>query len=312
MQTIDILKDIGTRCNGDIYFGVVGPVRCGKSSFIKRFMEIGVIPYIQDIDERKRAIDELPQSGEGKMIMTVEPKFVPNNAARIYVEDHLGINVRLVDCVGYVIEGAKGYSDESGVRYVKTPWFLEAIPFDEAAKVGTKKVICDHSTIGIVMTCDGSICDIDKDSYKQATIEIIEELLDIGKPFVIVVNSSSPSSKECKDYVEELKSMYNVPVIALQVNQMNENDVIHLLKEALYEFPIGELKVEVPRWIALMDKTHWLKQTLDDALAKSISNIHRFKDVNHICESLKEFDFIEKAYLTTIDTSLSSATLRIS
>ncbi len=311
MQTIDILKDIGKRCNGDIYLGVVGPVRVGKSSFIKRFMEMAVIPYIEDSDAKIRATDELPQSGEGKMIMTVEPKFVPNQAARIFVEENLGVNIRLVDCVGYVIDGAKGYKDEQGIRYVKTPWFLEAIPFDEAAKVGTQKVIQDHSTIGIVMTCDGSICEIEAQDYVQATDDVIHELKDIGKPFVIVVNSKQPQSVTCMQLVESLKQKHDVPVVALKVNEMTEDDITELLKAALFEFPIYEVKIEVPRWIALMDSSHWLKQTLDDALEQSLQEITRFKDVEKIATSMSEFDFIDKAYLSSIDTSSSSASLRI-
>lgn len=311
MQTIDILKDIGKRCHGDIYLGVVGPVRVGKSSFIKCFMEKAVIPYIEDQDARIRAIDELPQSGEGKMIMTVEPKFVPNQAARIYVEDNLGVNVRLVDCVGYVIDGAKGYKDEQGIRFVKTPWYLEAIPFDEAARVGTQKVIQDHSTIGIVMTCDGSICEIDKEDYVGATDEIINELKEIGKPFVIVVNSKDPKSIQCTQLVETLKQKHDVPVIGLKVNNMSEDDINHLLKEALYEFPIHEVQIEVPRWMALMDSTHWLKQTLDEALEQSLQVITRFRDVEKIASQMSQFDFVEKAYLSSIDTSTSSASLRI-
>lgn len=311
MQTIDILKDIGKRCNGDIYLGVVGPVRVGKSSFIKRFMEMAVIPYIDDPDARIRTTDELPQSGEGKMIMTVEPKFVPNQAAHINVEDNLGVNIRLVDCVGYVIDGAKGYKDEQGIRYVKTPWFLEAIPFDEAARVGTQKVIQDHSTIGIVMTCDGSICEISAEDYIQATEDVIKELKEIGKPFVIVVNSRNPKSINCMQMVENLKKKHDVPVIPLKVNEMNETDITDLLREALYEFPIHEVKIEVPRWIALMDSSHWLKQTLDEALEQSLQAITKFKDVEKIASCMSEFDFIERAYLSNIDTSSSSASLRI-
>jgi len=311
MQTIDILKDIGKRCGGDVYLGVVGPVRVGKSSFIKRFMEVAVIPYIDDPDAKIRATDELPQSGEGKMIMTVEPKFVPNQAAHIQVEDNLAVNVRLVDCVGFVIDGAKGYQDEQGIRYVKTPWYLEAIPFDEAAKIGTQKVIQDHSTIGIVMTCDGSICEIDGKDYIKATDDVIQELKDIGKPFVIVVNSKDPRSIACGELVESLKEKHNVPVMALKVNEMNEEDISHLLKEALYEFPINEVKIEVPRWIALMDSSHWLKQTLDASLEQSLQEIHRFRDVESIASGMSEFDFIERAYLSSIDTSTSSASLRI-
>lgn len=311
MQTIEIFKDIGKRCDGDIYLGVVGPVRVGKSSFIKRFMEVAVIPYIEDIDVKTRARDELPQSGEGKMIMTVEPKFVPNQAACIGVEENLSVNVRLVDCVGYVIDGAKGYQDDQGVRYVKTPWYLEAIPFDEAAKIGTQKVIQDHSTIGIVMTCDGSICEIDGKDYVQATDDVIKELKEIGKPFVIVVNSKDPRSIQCSQVVHELKEKHDVPVIPLKVTEMNEEDIIHLLKEALYEFPIHEIKVEVPRWIALMDSNHWLKQTLDQALEASLQEVYRFRDVEKIGACMSDFDFIDRAYLSSIDTSSSSASLRI-
>lgn len=311
MQTIDILKDIGKRCDGDIYLGVVGPVRVGKSSFIKRFMEMAVIPYIEDADAKIRATDELPQSGEGKMIMTVEPKFIPNQAARIYVEDNLGVNVRLVDCVGYVIDGAKGYKDEQGIRYVKTPWYLEAIPFDEAAKVGTQKVIQDHSTIGIVMTCDGSICEIPAADYVQATDDVIQELKQIGKPFVIVVNSKDPRGIGCKQLVELLKEKHDVPVLSLKVTEMSEEDITHLLKEALYEFPIHEVKIEVPRWIAMMEPSHWLKQTLDEALEQSLQEINRFRDVEKIATNMSQFDFIDKAYLSSIDTSSSSASLRI-
>ena len=311
MQTIDILKDIAKRCHGDIYLGVVGPVRVGKSSFIKRFMELAVIPYIEDIDARKRAIDELPQSGEGRMIMTVEPKFVPNLAARIDVDDALAVNVRMVDCVGYVIDGAKGYQDDHGIRYVKTPWALEAMPFDEAARMGTKKVIQDHSTIGIVMTCDGTICEIEGKDYVHATKEVIEELQNIGKPFVIVVNSASPDSLNCQNMVTSLKEEYDVPTMALRVNEMNENDIVSLLKDALFEFPINEVMIQLPRWIALMDASHWLKQTLDDALASSIREIIRFKDVEKIASVIETFDFVERAYLSSIDTSRSSACLRI-
>lgn len=311
MQTIDILKDIGKRCNGDIYLGVVGPVRVGKSSFIKRFMEMAVIPYIDDPDAKLRATDELPQSGEGKMIMTVEPKFVPNQAARIFVEESLGVNVRLVDCVGYVIEGAKGYKDDQGIRYVKTPWFLEAIPFDEAARVGTQKVIQDHSTIGIVMTCDGTICEIEAKEYVQATDDIIRELKEIGKPFVIVVNSQNPRGAICQQLVDTLHLQHDVPVIPLKVNDMSENDITQLLREALFEFPINEVQIQVPRWIALMDSSHWLKQTLDESLEQSLQEITRFKDVEKIAACMSGFDFIDKAYLSSIDTSSSSACLRI-
>ena len=303
METKNILHDIAKRCDGDIYLGVVGPVRSGKSSFIKRFMEMAVIPYIEDKDAKLRAIDELPQSGKGKMIMTVEPKFIPNQAVEMLMDENFKVNVRLVDCVGYVIEGAKGYQDDQGIRYVKTPWYLESIPFDQAAKVGTKKVIQDHSTIGIVITSDGSICDIPGANYNEATDSIVEELLDIDKPFIIIINTK-------KEY-ERLTAKYDVPVLSMDVTNMEEPQIVSLLKDALYEFKISEVRIEVPKWLAMMSNSHWLKQTLDTSLKESLQSIKKFKDVERIGDTISEYDFVDKAYLTGIDTTTSSATLKI-
>ena len=311
METKNILHDIAKRCDGDIYLGVVGPVRSGKSSFIKRFMEKAVIPYIEDKDAKLRAIDELPQSGKGKMIVTVEPKFIPNQAVEMLMDENFRVNIRLVDCVGYVIDGAKGYEDEQGIRYVKTPWYLESIPFDQAAKVGTKKVIQDHSTIGIVITSDGSICDIPGENYREATDSIIEELLEIDKPFIVIVNSKDINSNACKKEVERLSDKYDVPVIAMDVTNMEEPQIVSLLKDALYEFKISEVRIEVPKWLAMMSSNHWLKQTLDTSLKESLQSIKKFKDVERIAESICQYDFVDKAYLTGIDTSTSSATLKI-
>lgn len=311
METKNILKDIGKRCHGDIYLGVVGPVRTGKSSFIKRFMEVAVIPYIEDEDAKLRAIDELPQSGKGKMIMTVEPKFIPNQAVNMALEDDFNVNVRLVDCVGYVIDGAKGYKDDQGIRYVKTPWYLESIPFDQAAKIGTKKVIQDHSTVGIVVTCDGSISDIDALSYQDATDQIIDELQDIGKPFVVIVNSADIYSNQCKKAVKRIEDKYQIPVIPMDVTSMEEAQIVTILKEALYQFNISEVRIEVPKWLAMMSNNHWLKQTLDNALRDSLSSIKKFKDVEAIADTISEYDFVKKAYLSGIDTASSSATLKI-
>ena len=308
METKNILHDIAKRCDGDIYLGVVGPVRSGKSSFIKRFMEMAVIPYIEDKDARLRAIDELPQSGKGKMIMTVEPKFIPNQAVEMVMDESFKVNVRLVDCVGYVIEGAKGYKDDQGIRYVKTPWYLESIPFDQAAKVGTKKVIQDHSTIGIVITSDGSICDIPGDNYIEATDSIIDELQEIDKP---LVNSPDVNSSECKREYERLTEKYDVPVLSMDVTNMEEPEIVSLLKDALYEFKISEVRIEVPKWLAMMSSNHWLKQTLDTSLKESLQSIKKFKDVERIGDAISEYDFVDKAYLTGIDTSTSSATLKI-
>ena len=308
METKNILHDIAKRCDGDIYLGVVGPVRSGKSSFIKRFMEMAVIPYIEDKDAKLRAIDELPQSGKGKMIMTVEPKFIPNQAVEMLMDENFKVNVRLVDCVGYVIEGAKGYQDDQGIRYVKTPW---SIPFDQAAKVGTKKVIQDHSTIGIVITSDGSICDIPGANYNEATDSIVEELLDIDKPFIIIINTKDVNSPACKKEYERLTAKYDVPVLSMDVTNMEEPQIVSLLKDALYEFKISEVRIEVPKWLAMMSNSHWLKQTLDTSLKESLQSIKKFKDVERIGDTISEYDFVDKAYLTGIDTTTSSATLKI-
>lgn len=297
METKQILKDIGQRCQGDIYLGVVGPVRSGKSSFIKRFMEMAVIPYIENPDIRLRTIDELPQSGKGKMIMTVEPKFIPNQAVSIDLQEDLKINVRLVDCVGYVIEGASGYQDDGGIRLVKTPWYNESIPFDQAAKIGTKKVIQDHSTIGIVMTSDGSFLDIEERNYHQATQDIIEELQNIGKPFIVIVNSKDPSSTTCQNVVESYRQKHDVPVVAMDVTNMLETQVVHLLQEALNEFGVKEVKIEVPRYIAMLSRNHWLKQTLDEALRNSLVEIKKIRDIQHLTEGMESYDFIKRAYL---------------
>ena len=311
METKNILKDIGQRCGGDIYLGVVGPVRSGKSSFIKRFMEIAVIPYIENQDVKLRTIDELPQSGKGKMIMTVEPKFIPNQAVDMVVDDDFHVKVRLVDCVGYVIDGASGYQDDSGIRLVKTPWYNDSIPFDEAAKIGTKKVIQDHSTIGIVLTSDGSIVDLEAKNYQQATRDIIDELEHIGKPFIVVVNSKDPQSRRCQDVVSDYQSQYDVPVMAIDVTNMMESQVVSLLKEALNEFPIREVAVEVPKWLALLDHDHWLKQTLDQSLKESLIKIKKLKDVNQIVDSINDYDFVSKAYIRGVDTANASTQLKI-
>lgn len=306
-----MIMDIGKRTKGDIYLGVVGPVRTGKSTFIKRFMELAVIPFIHDEDERRRAIDELPQSGQGKMIMTVEPKFVPNVAAKIQADDDFFVNVRLVDCVGYVIEDAKGFRDENGIRLIKTPWFMEAIPFDEAAKIGTQKVIQDHSTIGIVITTDGSITDIKRESYMESEEQVIQELIDIGKPFIIVVNTIDPHSFQCESCVHQLKEKYDVPILPMSIANMSSDDIQNILKQSLYEFPVTEVKINVPKWVAVLDKSHWLKQDIDNSLKESLSDIHKLRDVKNVISKLSSFNSIEESKIVDINTSSGSACVDI-
>ena len=303
MDTKELLKNIGTRTNGDLYFGVVGPVRSGKSTFIKKFMELAVIPNIADEDDKKRAIDELPQSGAGKTIMTTEPKFVPNNSVTINVEQELNINVRLVDCVGYVIKDAKGYKDEDGVRMVKTPWFEDAIPFDEAAKIGTQKVINDHSTIGIVVTTDGSVADIDRSNYVDAESEIINELVKLGKPFIVLVNSKNPSGGETLKIVKDLESKYNVPVLGLNIETLNNDDVGSILKEALYEFPLSNIEVELPSWVNVLDGDHWLRKSLKDSIHGAMSFAKKVKDVGDIGAIIEQNENIVSFKINDVDTS---------
>jgi len=312
MKTNEILKDIGKRTDGDIYLGIVGPVRVGKSTFIKRFMELAVIPLIENQDAKKRAIDELPQSGEGNMIMTVEPKFVPNTAVNVHLDDDLSVNIRLVDCVGYVIDGARGYKDETGeIRLVKTPWFLESIPFDKAARVGTQKVIQDHSTIGIVLTSDGSVTDIEREAYLEAENEVIQELKQIGKPFVIVVNSRNPEGDKAKAAAEQLKDKHQAPVIALSVQDMNLEDVNQLLRQALYEFPLSEINVQVPKWIHALNEQHWLRKSVNETINHSMQSVSKLSDVEPLRERLEENEAISKAVLTGLDPSTGSANIVI-
>ena len=249
MEKQEIIRSITERTNGELYLGVVGAVRTGKSTFIKKVIESLVVPNIEDEYERKRCLDEIPQSAQGKTIMTTEPKFVPSTAASIKIDDFT-TSIRLVDCVGYVIDGAKGYEDENGPRMVRTPWYDEQIPFIEAAEIGTEKVIRDHSSIGIVVTTDGSFGEITRNSYVEAEERVVSELKEIGKPFIVVLNSAHPMLPETENLASRLKENYGVPVLPISVENMGERDIYNILKEALYEFPVLEVKVNMPDWIA--------------------------------------------------------------
>lgn len=261
MEKIEVIKSIGKRTGGDIYLGVVGAVRTGKSTFIRKFMENLVIPNIEDEYERKRCLDELPQAAAGKTIMTTEPKFVPATAAKIKVED-FSANIRMIDCVGYVVKAAKGYEDENGPRLVMTPWYSEPIPFTEAAEIGTEKVIKEHSTIGIVVTTDGSIGDIPRSEYVEAEKTVIEELNAVGKPYIVLLNSVHPMLPDTEALAGKLKEEYNVPVMPISIEAMQERDMYNILKEALYEFPIEQIKVNMPEWIAILAPDHYLKKRI--------------------------------------------------
>lgn len=310
MEKEKIIKDISERTGGDIYLGVVGAVRTGKSTFIKKCIENLVVPNIKDEYERKRCLDEIPQTAQGKTIMTIEPKFVPSNAVTINIEDFTA-NIRLVDCVGYVIDAAKGYEDENGPRMVRTPWYDEEIPFVEAAEIGTEKVIRDHSTIGIVVTTDGSIGEISRKEYVEAEKTVIDELKEIGKPFIVVLNSAHPNNPETVDLARNLKEEYNVPVMPISVIDMNEKEIYNILKEALYEFPVLSVNVNMPDWIACLSHKHPLKKEYIDKIKKSVTSVDKVRDVDTIIDHFSNTENISKAYLSEVNAATGEVTINL-
>ena len=310
MEKLEIIKSITERTGGEIYLGVVGAVRTGKSTFIKKVIENLVVPNIEDEYERKRALDEIPQSAQGKTIMTTEPKFVPSNGAKINFGD-FAANIRLVDCVGYVIPGCKGYEDENGPRMVRTPWYDEEIPFIEAAEIGTEKVIKDHSSIGIVVTTDGSIGEIGRNDYLEAEERVINELKEIGKPFIVVLNSTHPMVAETERLAESMHDKYNVPVMPISIENMTERDIYSILREALYEFPVLDVKVDMPDWIACLSPDNWLKKIYIEKIRESVVEVDKLRDVNDITTHFTECEYIEKAYLSEVNTATGEVTISL-
>lgn len=311
MNTLELLKNIGTRTNSDIYVGVVGPVRVGKSTFIRKFMELVVLDNITDENEKKRTIDELPQAGLGKQIMTCEPKFVPNNAVSVKVDEELFVNIRLVDCVGYVFDEALGYKDGKTVRMVKTPWFEEAIAFDEAAKVGTNKVINDHSTIGIVVTTDGSIVDIPRSAYEKAEEEVINALKEINKPFIVVINCKDPTSTSANELKNQLEEKYGVTALLMSVENMNNEDATNVLQTALYEFPVTDVEVITPTWIAILDDDNPLKVSFKESITNAISECKKVKDVKKMASLIEENENVKSAQISNVDTATGLVTITL-
>ncbi len=284
MTNSSIYNDIAARTNGDIYIGVVGPVRTGKSTFIKQFMNALVIPNISDEVGRERAKDELPQSSSGRTIMTTEPKFIPENAIKINVSENANFKVRLIDCVGYIVPSALGYIENEQPRMVMTPWYDEPVPFNMAAEIGTDKVIKEHSTIGLVVTTDGSISDIPRTDYEEAEERVISELKKIKKPFAVILNCMFPQSDESKLLTKELKEKYNVPVIAVNCLDLTNEDIQYILGEILYEFPIKEISVKYPAWVNTLDLEHWLRNDLNCIIKDCAKNISIIKDLNFVNE----------------------------
>ena len=278
-NTYDLYKDIKERTGGEIYLGVVGPVRTGKSTFIKRFMDLLVLPQIPKEEERIRTQDELPQSASGKTITTTEPKFIPKEAIGLKLSDEVQVKIRLIDCVGFLVEGAAGHIEEGQERMVKTPWHKEAIPFSQAAEIGTRKVIRDHSTIGIVITTDGSIGELERENYLQAEEKTIMELKSLMKPFVVLVNSVKPYSEETLQLVESLKEKYKVEAMAINCLQMKKEDIYKCLKKALYEFPIRSLEFFIPKWVENLSNTHPLKQDMIEKIKSFMNRVDKMNEV---------------------------------
>ena len=310
MDKYEIIKNIAKRSGGDIYLGVVGAVRTGKSTFIKKMVETLIVPNIEDEYEKKRTLDEIPQSAAGKQIMTTEPKFIPNNSAKINIDDFT-CNIKLVDCVGYMIDKAQGASDENGPRMVKTPWYTEEIPFVEAAEIGTEKVIKDHASIGIVITSDGSFGEFERNDYIDAEKRVIEELKSIAKPFIVILNTTHPTLPETKNLVDTLKEEYQVPVLPISIETMTEKDMIDILREALYEFPVLEIKINIPEWIAILNPEHPVKKAYINSIKESVIEIDKIKDTEHITDHFTENEKIEKAYLSDVDTSTGIITINL-
>ncbi len=305
-----IYSDIAKRTGGNIYIGVVGPVRSGKSTFISRFMNSLVLPNIPDEFRRERANDELPQSSAGKTIMTTEPKFVPEEAAQINIDD-VKMNVRLIDCVGYIVPSAIGYIENEAPRMVKTPWFDEEIPFNMAAEVGTQKVINDHSTIGIVVTTDGSITDIPREEYQAAEERIVSELSEINKPFVMLLNCTDPQSRASIELAGELAEKYGTDVLPVNCVDLDENKIREILGALLLKFPVSEVKIRCPKWITALDKDHWLKQDVFGCIRSAAMDIKGINDIKTAAEKIAECPHIKRAFAEEMDLGSGSGVIDI-
>ena len=311
MENENVIASISKRGNGQIYLGVVGAVRTGKSTFIKRFIENMVVPYASDEFEKKKCLDEIPQSAQGKMIMTTEPKFVPSSGAEIKVDDFT-TNIKLVDCVGYVINGASGFLDEDGnPRMVKSPWYEEYIPLTKAAEIGTEKVIKDHATFAIVITTDGSITDIERNSYIDGEERAINELKETGKPFVIILNSTHPKEKETIDLSISLENKYNVPVICTSVDNLKESEIRGILKTALDEFSVDNIDFNIPKWINILPSDNDIKLHFISKIKESIMSVNKLKDVEKITDTFKDSEYIKRGYISSFDASSGNVSITL-
>jgi len=301
MDHLNIYENITERTQGDIYIGVVGPVRTGKSTFIKRFMDLLVIPNVENVYVKERVKDEMPQSGAGKTIMTTEPKFVPNEAVEVTLSENSKFKVRLVDCVGYMVPGAIGHMEDGKPRMVNTPWNESDIPFEEAAEIGTRKVISDHSTIGLVITTDGSIAEIERNNYIQAEERVVKELKELNKPFIIVLNSIFPESERAIELKKDIEEKYGVPVITANCARMNISTVNHILENVLFEFPISQVNFKLPGWTDGLGKEHWIKENLIEKVREWSNDIVSIRDVKNSVQCFKEMEIIKESQINSVN-----------
>ena len=309
MDTYNIYKDIQARTRGEIYIGVVGPVRTGKSTFVRRFMELAALPNMEE-NQQKEVRDQLPLSGSGKLITTVEPKFIPKEAAKIQIAEGLEAKVRLIDCVGYMVPEAAGNIEEGKERMVKTPWYAQEIPFHQAAETGTKKVIEEHSNIGLVVTCDGSFGEIPRKNYIESEEKTVAQLKRAGKPFLILLNSQKPYKEETLELAEELKKKYQAGVISVNCEQLRNDDVTRILEKVLYEFPIVQMEFYIPKWVEMLSSEHYLKEELISCVQQMMQTMHYIKDVT---KDRLEFEsqYVKGLFLETLDLSSGKIKIRI-
>jgi stage IV sporulation protein A len=312
MDSRSIYQDIAQRTDGDIYIGVVGPVRTGKSTFIKRFMENLVLPNIENSYKKERATDELPQSASGRTIMTTEPKFIPNEAVEVKLADNAAFRVRMIDCVGYIVPSALGYIENDNPRMVMTPWYDKEIPFNMAAEIGTRKVITEHSTIGLVVTTDGSIGEIPREEYAEVEERVIEELKEINKPFVILLNCAHPAGENARVLRSEMEKKYNVPVIPVNCLELEEADIKSIIETVLFEFPVKEIGVDLPDWIAALDTSHWLHSSLYSSIHESAKDITKIREVRNAVRGISQNENVTNVAVTGVELGNGSACINIS
>ena len=312
MEGQNIYDVIARRTGGDIYIGVVGPVRTGKSTFIKRFMDTLVIPNIDSEYKKERATDELPQSSAGRTIMTTEPKFIPEDAVTITVDGTATLNVRMIDCVGYIVPSALGYIEDNAPRMVKTPWFDEEVPFNMAAELGTRKVINEHSTIGLVVTTDGSITEIPREEYAEAEERVVRELQEIHKPFVVLLNSVNPTSSAALQLSAELESKYGVPVMPVNCLELDEMGIRRILEKVLFEFPVREIGIELPKWLTGLPKTHPIRQAIVESIRAAAADAKKISQISAMASEIIACEYVDNARLTAVELGRGSGTIAVS